>query len=169
MSAPLTKTGETPQFFPLIELEDALMIPYPYDAHFFPYHVHGWPNSPRVNYGGLRQLRKEGGRLAFDVLVFDVDPPDHGKGWSANQIADWQRSTLQGLLDRLPEYYATCGWYTTRVGLRLMWELPGLDESRYLGLWAATAAKLNEAGVPVDADTADYTRCYRMPRATRRD
>ena len=166
MFAPLDKHGKPPEHFSQAEIEDALAIPYPGDHHFFPYHVNGWSNSPRMNYGGLRVLRAEDGRLAYDLLCYDLDPPDHGKGWDRQAIEVWQAGTLGRLKRELPEYYATCGSYTTRVGLRLLWTLPGVDASRYVGLWHATREKIQAVGISVD-DTSDFGRCYRMPHATR--
>jgi hypothetical protein len=132
-----------------------------------PYRIEGAAQQYRINYPGLRQLREEGRRLTYDLIVLDLDPPGHGEGWSAQQIFDWQRQTMIKLAEAEPEYYATAGAYATRAGLRLLWELPGVDEARYVGLHTALRARLRKAGIPVDDGTGEFNRLYRLPRATR--
>ncbi len=171
LAKPRNKPPEGPEIpckvFSSIDVHDALGLVYDTDAHFVPYRIEGAEKIPRVNYGGLRTLLKAGGRLVYDTIVFDLDAPGHGKGMSPEAVRSKMREYLEAMRVNAPDLYHACGWYTTRGGMRLLWEFgEPCPVDLYVPKHRALRALLREAGVPVD-ECKDFGRLYRLPHVVR--
>jgi hypothetical protein len=170
-SPPEDKNGEPPARFPVVPVLKALETVSLSDAHFVPYRVPGVEVCPRVNQGGLAELESRGLGLVYDVLPIDLDAPknetaripiegeaDRNK-WPARAV--WQADQLSKVSKSM--LWATCGWYLTRGGVRLLWLLPeGTPRLEYLERLAALRAYLTGLGLSPDP-LVDFGRCYRLP------
>ena len=125
------------------EVTEALKEKYTTDAHFVPYHVVGQEVIPRINKVAIDQVPE----LRFDLLVFDVDVPFE-EDRDAVELLPW---------------FESCGWYETKGGYRLLWEL---EESKTAEEYEQYF-QLRIHHIDVDANTSDWTRCYRLPRVVR--
>lgn len=150
----------------VLELAAALAIHHGTDAHLVTYVVsfEGVPleRQPRVNKRSLDWMHEQGFEVASDVLMVDVDNPQHG-AWTAEL-----RSSFDALWAKPPPALTTCGVYLTRGGYRLV---QPLDEpiavaelERYIVAWFA---ELEGQGIPVDWRAKDWTRLYRLPHVVR--
>ena len=142
---------ETLSVIPLHESKEAveaLKKRYTTDAHFVPYHVVGQDVIPRINKVAIEHVPE----LRFDILVFDVDVPFE-EDRDAIELLPW---------------FETCGWYETKGGYRLLWEL---EESKtaeeYEQYFKQFRDQLRIHNIDVDENTSDWTRCYRLPRVVR--
>jgi putative DNA primase/helicase len=165
-SGPRAGQVDAAPFLQLLPLREALARSYSTDAHAAPYSIHGAERSLRVNQGGLQLLLERGRDLTFHAVFVDVDGKGHGDGeeadprWSAQQIAKVRETPL----------WQGCGWYLTRGGFRLVWELPGLGRETFLGMLPRLVDALHKAGIPrSDVDGhgidsfKDFGHIYRLP------
>lgn len=155
--------GEVPEAFPALDLKAALLAEYDTDAHFVPYHIKGCQALPRINAGGLAVLNSTGSDLAYDAIAVDIDTADHNTdhSWSAGQLAL--------VRSKLPALWASAGWYLTKGGARLVWQLsPSLGRAEYLSTLGRLAGLLTSIGVAADLKAVkDFNRCYRLPYVLR--
>ena len=138
---------------------------YPTDAHFVAYVMqdadgHTLPAQPRVNKGGLDDLRARGFDLRIRVLCADVDNVGHAR-WQSHEAA------LE-TVDRVAKQVPTAAVYATAKGLRILQPVtrpltPDEAESA-LGAWLAD---LLQCGIQADSKCVDWTRHFRAPNVRR--
>ena len=141
---------------PVMGIKDALEATYRTDAHLVAYHVPGLDACYRVNKPGTWAL----GRLRSGLLVADIDAPDKA---DAEDWHDWFLDVVEDLPGHLS---AGMGWYLTRGGARMLWELPelvGMPEHERLLSRLLTALGDTAIGPYVDHSCKDWTRCFRLP------
>lgn len=151
------------------------------DAHFPAY----WSGVPyRLDYGAIRDqqaLDQLGGAVLMQLAVFDVDAASshRAQGGDPSKPAgdDWWLKECEKIstLIRFIDVYKDLFIYRTRGGYRIIGLLPERYELRNEGnckswsyqyvLWCAYL-KLNY-GIICDLGMKDWTRLYRLPRATR--
>ena len=149
----------TPNYqFPTVSLRTALAHVYETDAHVVPYSIHKRKRGLRINKLGLDELRGRGDTVLVGSVWYDVDCPDDDRP----HIDYW----WEGQLDRvnaLP-WSDTCGWYRTRGGYRLIWELASpLPPEQYEEFHTLFSAQLAGHGIDTDPACKDWTRFYRLP------
>lgn len=154
-----TTNREVELAYQVLPLAEALETSWPTDAHCVVYVAAPVGDyQPRINKDGLTLIP---GAVMCNVLLADVDNPDHGD-WTDALLAaaEAQRATLPVL--------ATTGWYLTKHGYRLVQPLaepiPVLAVEDLLRRWLADLAA---AGVDVDPGCRDWTRHFRMPHVAR--
>jgi len=142
----------------------ALTAVYSSDAHLTPYHLEGRPLCPRINKGDhineeTGEIAVLGTRLLYDVLILDVDGPDHQ---ATDEWFEEQIERLEG------SPWGDCaGWYRTRGGYRILWTLAEpLPPAKYLRVLLGLARKLRSYGIIADSLT-DWGRVYRLPFVVR--
>ena len=145
--------------YPVLNLAEALEYQYDRDAHFASYFFPGKDSSPRA-----KKTLYEG--LMAESLCFDIDNPEHAEWEDEEEIFE----TLAHLQE-LPGYLGNWTWfYTTLHGYRLIFELDRqVTVHEHEKLLCGMAAQLIKNGVPVDTDTLQWTRLYRLPDVQRED
>lgn len=153
-----------PPAWPRLDLGAALSAAWPTDAHAVGYVVPGEPTQPRVRRGALRALVQAGAEPLLTTGWLDLDRPMHAP-WSDEAPARRAVRVLGMLFPRAVVY-------STRSGARLVWLLdepiPVSSANAWLrGLvaWADPIAR--RAGLVVDATSAQWTRCFRLPHTVR--
>ncbi len=146
------------------DLGNALDQAWREDAHFVTYVVRqgGAPllRQPRVNKGGVAWLREQGYELGAEVLVADVDNPNHAP-WTPELRDSLERTRALPVL-------ATAGIYTTAHGYRVLQPLArAMPVEAFENAVRAWLLELEAAGIPVDWACADWTRMFRLPRVRR--
>jgi len=150
--------------WPISDASSALLTEWSTDAHFVPYYVEDETAMPRLNQKALEALRKQGKRVLFDMVVIDVDCPEAHKG-EKEASAQWRRDQLH-VLRKLP-WWDTAGFYETRGGYRLLWDLKeSLEPENYISLLGAFVAELKTYGILAD-ELTDWNRVYRLPSVVR--
>ena len=154
------------QSCPSVPLALALEHEHATDAHFVPYYLPGHEQIPRMKKAALAALKLQGPALRFTILPIDVDCPEAHRE-NAPAPAPWREAQAR-LRDDLPEeLWEGMGWYETRGGYRLLWQLPEeLDADQYITWVAGMRADLAEHGIEADK-LRDWGRCYRLPRVNR--
>lgn len=167
---PRHEVGATADYLPL---ERALSTSWSTDAHFAAYSVPGI--ARRLDGDAPMKLSSEGG-VAMRVFVVDVDcAAAHRDGGEASK--EWraeQRAHIDALRSVHPEVHA----YETRGGLRLVACLmhphiiEGPRESASARAWRrwyvlGLGYLRRRFGLLPDPVCRDWTRLYRLPRATR--
>jgi hypothetical protein len=103
---------------------------------------------------------QQGGRLVANYLFLDFDNEQH---------AEWAPGGLENVLSRLrtlPEW-ATCGFYQTAHGFRLVWGLQGLPVEYFRSLSEGMIDRIREyTGLEADPVSRFWTGLYRIPHAT---
>lgn len=155
----LSKTTET---YPVMDLRAALEKTYDNDAHFTMGVAVGYKDQPR-----FVKYRKTGGQstaavyaelgvdIRFTAIALDVDrpPEEEPEAWWAINRTLWELSPA----------WATAGWYLTRGGYRLVWELPQeLGPDDYERVQRRLFAEASRVGIKADKLT-DWTRIFRLP------
>lgn len=146
-----------------VTLAKALTRPFTTDAHFVQYTS---PAKARLN-------RDSGVTATMHVIVFDVDC-SHTHGTQEDTPGGWRARmfcALSALLKDHPGGY----WYETRGGGRIVYRLPSAstiasadDAVEWRKDYAISLAYLaRKYGIHADAACADWTRLFRLPRATR--
>mgnify|MGYP003131451111 CR=1 FL=1 len=150
--------------FPIMDVREACEQDWETDAHFVPYYVDGFETMPRLNQSSLNALAEDGYEVSFDLLVIDVDSKDAHK----NEVAatdEWRTEQL-ALLKQTP-WWDTAGFYETRGGYRLLWELPSvMGPKDYISYLKQFVIALKGYGIDAD-DLTDWNRTYRLPRVVR--
>lgn len=138
---------------------------YATDAHCVAYAIPGVEGyHPRINKRVLPTLVALGRCPLLHWAIVDVDNPDHG-AWESPSDEDLDRIAGQVAAAGLPE----AGVYLTRGGYRLVWpwttpvEVGTGAEAMLSGLLDTLAY----GGIEGDRSCTDWTRVFRMPRATR--
>lgn len=148
-----------------VPLGEALERAYRTDVHMVAYTS---DQPQRLNQGAIGQASIE-----MTTIVLDIDCPDvHGSDRPAPEA--WRVTQRARILASEREHPGVYG-YDTRGGLRAVWRLPEPmpirtreDARRWSQDYAITVANFARVwGVQADPACADWTRLYRMPRATR--
>jgi len=149
----------------VMPLSQALTKSYRTDAHFTAYAT---PNGRRLKMTALEHTA-----VRIDVLVFDVDCEEvHGKGVPAP--AAWRAESREKML-ALRAAHRGFYYYESRGGMRIIYRQPipfvltSMDDARqWRQDYAVTAAYFKRCfDLDVDPACADWTRLFRLPRATR--
>ena len=147
---------ESLDVFEVVEGAEALDKVYDTDAQFVPYYIEGETRMPRLNKECLPALKERGKQVLFDWLVIDVDAPGHRvpeEGWYTAEAL--KREGLDA------------GYYETRSGYRLVWDLErAATIEEYLSTLAAMRGELADREIVADRLT-DWTRSYRLPKVRR--
>jgi hypothetical protein len=168
---PKTERGERLKYLPV---QAALPQPYPTDAHFAAYSL---PELPRRL--GVDALRDPDARarvadgVPMVLAVFDVDCAEAHQGDPSSVDAWWleELGKLQCLGERHPGGFV----YRTRGGYRIVYRLPAptvlrddADAQAWTARYCAWVAYLKrEFRIRADSACKDWTRLFRLPRATR--
>ena len=156
--------SEVPASHLLVPSEEAWEAEWPTDAHCVQYFLPGEEHMPRLNKSSVAWLRTqhEAEPLIGWVLV-DVDNPGH-QDWTA----ELEEKLAQDLdPSNLPEV-ESAGYYMTKHGYRLVWRLEEPMSAMYFEDWASMFYEyLRSRGVEADPSCKDWTRLFRMPKATR--
>lgn len=166
-------TLSTVPTYEVLELRQALERSYDTDAHAAPYYVVDDTGKivtplPRLKREAREAMAQHGLQVVTDAFFFDVDAPGH-KATEA-----WWEET-QAKIEALPPPLDCCGWYMTRGGARVVYEVgqpltveQGLMVHEYLAL------QLAKHGLDVDPNTASdhksgkgWSRVYRLPYSVR--
>jgi hypothetical protein len=145
---------------------EAFLAPYRTDAMCCQYAIPGVVGvHPRVNKSALKALKRKGQEPMLNWVLVDVDNPKHRPwGGGLSRCARWVESQIASL----PEPYASAAcYYLTphgyRIVLRLNEPFPvGQCEPRLRGF----IDMLQRHGVAADGACKDWTRLFRLPRAT---
>lgn len=148
-----------------IPLSKALVRSYTTDAHFTAYAT---PNGRRLKSAAVGQVP-----VRIDALVLDIDCEEvHGKGKPAPD--SWRVEIRQKML-ALKSAHRGGFYFETRGGSRIVYRQPvpvfietPEDALQWRQDYATTVAYLKRV-FDIDADPAcaDWTRLFRLPRATR--
>lgn len=145
---------------------DAFVAPQTTDAMFVAYTVPRMPRAPRLVKAAATVLKAAGQPPRMAWLVADIDRVGHVPWDTAEQAEEH----ILGLLDENDGdvWFDAANYYTTRAGYRLLWRLETtVEATKHRALAEKMVARLAAAGVAVDAQTLDWTRLYRLPRAKR--
>ncbi len=143
---------------------------WPVDAHLFAAVPPGVDHSPRINDAALPELIAAGREPEIWFIAVDCDNPDHAPHANpaaelaaCEQIAKLARSAAPG------SPLATCGVYTTRAGLRLLWQLEEPLKASVAGSYMTSLCHLLiEQGVSgVDKACTNWGRLFRLPYVKR--
>lgn len=150
---------------PVMPLRQALMGKYPGPEYCFTVVVLHNESQPRLVKHGLETYRTLGLDPRASVIALDIDAPGKDAEKYANATDEWFAANLT-LLRHSPAF-ATAGWYRTKGGYRLVWELPEpLTPEKYESVHTVLRNEINRVGVRVD-HLPDWTRIYRLPFVTR--
>lgn len=146
----------------------AMRRAYTSDAHFVAY-------TSALGRRLSRESLTHGAVATIGIIAIDVDCPDvHGT--SDDAPPTWRAETL-GIVRAIASDHGAPYYYETRGGARLIYRLPVPswistpdDESQWSLDYLVTLAYLRRRyGLRGDVACADWTRLYRLPRATRGD
>lgn len=157
--------ADGPAIYP-IDIGKAMARAYTTDAHFVQYTS---PHRRRL----CRQALDAGAVATINVIVFDLDcPAVHG---SKEPAPDAWRAEIHDMMRELIEVHPGPFFYHTRGGCRIIYRQPvpvtiacARDESQWSLDYVITLAYLaRRFGLVCDAACLDWTRLFRLPRATR--
>ena len=161
---PVSRRGQALKTWPIVPLREGLEATYPTDAHVLPYYMtdEGQPLAQglRLNKRCLQALRANGGEVLFSSIWLDIDGPKGG------DLEPWWAAQLAALGDLPGEVAEGMGYYRTRGGYRLVWELEPVTAEPYEELVKGLRLEVLKHGI--DADPLDdWTRLYRLPKVAR--
>lgn len=144
------------------ELTEALQTEHGTDAHLVACIAFNGDNAvraqPRLTKDGLDEVNEHGFNVRLNVLIADIDTPDH------KPITDAQVTEAR---EKLSAAGVTCGWYTSRAGLRLVQPITSLLDpdtfERTIDVWLEEVRKVFPAPWVVDPACRDWTRHFRLP------
>ena len=152
------------ELFALQDVSDALEKTYNTDAHFAPYYMVGETQMPRLRQKALNWLREQGANVLFNILVVDVDCPE---AHQENQEADGEWRHNQFALLKDTPWWDNAGFYETRGGYRLLWQLQEpLKPEQYIAYLLGFVEELASYGIQADK-LQDWNRIYRLPYVNR--
>lgn len=164
--AALPEGESAPRGYDYVTLERAFSGEFEGDAHLTMYVIPGETASPRINQSAWPWLQSLGKEPVMVRVLIDVDWPGHAS-WADHPTADAEWALALKTLEEDPLLRGV-GWYHTRGGYRLWWELPApLPVTRWHGFIQRFNAYLLARGIPIDPQVKDATRLMRAPRATR--
>jgi len=161
---------ERVEMSPVVDVVAALSAEYPDDAALCCYHLEDKDGNtldtcPRLNKGPwvgaddgwIEDLQAF---VRFDVVVLDVDGPNH------EAPDDW-RKDQQARRDSLPSSDVV-GWYDTRGGYRLIWTLPAsVTPSEFQALQRGLRSEAQKVGIYADVEAEGWNHCFRLPFVVR--
>lgn len=155
---------DVPASSPLIQAEEAWEAEWPTDAHCVQYFIPGEEAMPRLNKSSIAWLQTHHDiqpQVAW--VMVDVDNPHHQE-WD-DRLLEHLAATLDPA--NLPEA-DSAGYYQTQHGYRLVWRLAEPMPALLFEDWATMFYEyLRSRGVEADMACRDWTRLFRMPKATR--
>ena len=147
-----------PKAYVVAPLREALERVYRTDAMMVTYVAEAATRQPRINKPGLELWPDP---LWVQCFACDVDNPQHA-AWTDETFHEARAADL-----RTPSL-ATAGVYYTRRGRRIVQPLTRPlrvpDAERHARRWLA---RLEQEGIAVDWQCADWTRHFRMPHTPR--
>ncbi|MEM7203544.1 MAG: primase-helicase family protein [Planctomycetota bacterium] len=151
-----------------LPLNEALDTTFRTPSLFCSYYVLGEEEWPRLAKSDLKDVIAMGGVVKVSCLVFDYDLPKvDGKKvpWECQEEIDDFLTTLHDAQGLWPS-----ALYTTKHGARLIYKLetPLLPEAAERA-YRVMLARLAEAGIHSDENTADWTRFFRLPFVRKED
>lgn len=157
-------TEQPSVLLPHAPLQTALHTVYPCDAHIAPYAVlnGNGPLSeiPRLRKTALHWMHSRDLSVVMSHAFIDVDRKPHTPWENVTQINE----AIAEVRARLPEA-ATCGWYATESGYRLVWRLARPIAVEHWKSWATQFLHyLRKCGIEADPITRVWTTTYRAPR-----
>lgn len=148
----------------LMNIREALVQTWTTDAHFAPYFVPDEDAIPRLNQPAVSFLRDSGAEVLISMLVLDVDCPEAHESEAPAPTA-WRRGQLMAL-KRTP-WWSTAGYYETRGGYRLLWELAEpMSPEQFAPYLQGFVRALSGYGIQAD-ELKDWNRIYRLPFVNR--
>ena len=149
--------------WPVMPLEAALMSRHATDCHAVGYLVsEATEAQPRLTINGGNWLTSNGHTPTLSVAFFDVDNPRH-QAWK-DEDAPWDALDHLRQIKELDQF----GIYFTRSGYRLVAPLARPVELALANSFLQQAAQyLAGLGVPVDMQTLQWSRCFRLPFVVR--
>ncbi len=150
----------------VMPLSRALADSWTTDAHFAAYAT---PNGYRMNVAALREEIQ----LRIDVLVLDMDCGEvHGQG---KAVPDSWRADIRNKMLAMRAAHPGGMYYETKGGSRIVYRQPvpyflscEEDAADWRRDYAITCAYLKRMfDIDADPSCADWTRLFRVPRATR--
>lgn len=144
-------------------LDTALVTRHVTDAHAVGYLVSSDTDAqPRLTIQGGNWLSANGYEPTLNVVFFDVDNPRH-QVWK-DEDAPWDALDRLRNIKELSQF----GIYFTRSGYRLVAPLARPVLLQLANSYLQQAAQyLTSLGVPVDMQTLQWSRCFRLPFVVR--
>lgn len=166
LERPLTGKGHDAEFYPHIDLKEALTTQYDTDAHLQPFSIAGASEDllPRMNLPAFSILEASGLQAIKSAVFIDLDRAKH-EPWAVPRDAD--RAVSQ-LLAAYPEAYCI---YATNKGARLVFLTDrdiSIEESEpwQNGLHSRLESKV-PAGLFIDQSSSERNRIFRAPHVVR--
>lgn len=130
--------------------------------------------GPRLNKGGsLAAIRAAGGQVVLGAVLLDLDRLEHAP-WESSAAADAALDQLAAKLDTSGGPLEGAGYYTTRAGMRIIFELSeSITPEAYNRLAPTLASMVREqlqlGGMDLEVDLSKLTwNClFRLPFAAR--
>lgn len=164
--------GNIQVFRPLTWTE--FIAPHTTDAMAVMYAVPGEDAYPRLGTAALAPLIAAGQEPVLTWVLLEFDREGHAP-WEDGEGGEVAGITLAALLAMVGDLHPALsgvGGYTTRAGLRLVWELADGIPARYANAWLADLGAMvgvaaQGLGVFLDPASYEWTRLMRTPRARR--
>ncbi|HEX4341327.1 MAG TPA: hypothetical protein VH062_35710 [Polyangiaceae bacterium] len=149
-----------------LPLAEALTVAFTGDAHVVGYTAAtpgGKPSAWRLKSDAVGKYS-----IVMRWLLLDVDAPGH------TATPEW-REDMRAKLVRLAAVHPGAFIYFTRGGLRIIWHLAAPfpittaeDAAKWKAIYGRTCDLLErDFGISCDRACSDWSRLYRLPRATR--
>jgi hypothetical protein len=136
------------------DIEYAFKKRWKTDAHFISYQTGG----PRY-----RKPYAELHRVTTQLLVFDLDNPNHKPWKTQEQVIEW----FDQVVKQIPNFYCI---YTTRAGGRLILKLSEpMDVRRAEVAHKMLCSEFVHLNIGIDTKCSDWTRLMRLPFVQRED
>ena len=133
-------------------IKKAFETRWPTDAHFVAYNTTG----PRY-----RKPYAELVEVTTQLLVFDLDNPNHKHWKNEAQVVEW----FDTVIKKIPNFFCI---YTTRAGGRLILKLPEpIDVRRAEVAHKMLCEEFIRMNIGIDTNCSDWTRFMRLPFVNR--
>ena len=127
---------------------------------------------PRLTTESIHHCEDNGLRVHVHWIFLDLDREPHEPWDTEEQALEYVDSVMAALRSKGLDLNA--GWYLTRAGMRVFWQLPeGVPIRQWRSFARQFLALCSEAGVPFGEDgsksTEKWQNMWRLPRSTRSD